>query len=74
MWPYILSLVGISAMWLAGLKRWQGWALGLVCEALWVVYALSTHQYGFIFGSVTYSAVYLRNLWRWRDRPPPPAV
>jgi len=69
MWPWLLSVVGITAMWLAGSKRWQGWVVGLVCESLWCVYAVRTAQYGFIAAAVAYSAVYVRNLLTWRHTP-----
>lgn len=65
-WSIALAAVGIIGIWLAGNKSWTGWALGLGAQALWVVFALVTTQYGFILSALAYGFVYGRNLYRWR--------
>lgn len=68
-WSWGLSLVGIAGLILAGSKKKSGWALGIAAQALWFTFAIVTHQYGFILGSVAYASVYIRNyvLWRRED-------
>lgn len=66
MWSYLLTAVGVIGLWLAGRRRWQGWAIGLAAQTLWIWYAISTRQWGFLLSALAYGTVYGRNLWRWR--------
>lgn len=65
-WSIALAAVGIAGIWLAGSKRWEGWALGVLAQVAWIVFALVTGQLGFILSALAYGFVYGRNLWRWR--------
>lgn len=65
-WSILLALVGICGLWLAGSGKWHGWAVGLVAQLAWIVYALLTGQYGFILSAVGYGVVYSRGLWKMR--------
>lgn len=65
-WSFVLSAVGIVGILLAGSKRKLGWLVGLMVQPLWIVFAVSTEQYGFILNAVIYAAVYARNWLRWR--------
>lgn len=69
-WSWLLAAVGIAGLWLAGSNNRFGWAIGLVAQALWIVYALNTEQYGFILSALAYAAVYARNYARWATTPP----
>lgn len=64
-WSFVLAAVGIAGIYLAGKKSKWGWGLGLAAQVLWVVFALTTTQYGFILTAVAYGAVYGKNLWQW---------
>jgi hypothetical protein len=66
MWSWILTAVGVFGLYLAGSKRWQGWAVGLSAQVLWLAYAISTKQYGFIVSAFAYGTVYARNLHKWQ--------
>lgn len=65
LWSYGLATVGILGIWLAGRHSLWGWALGVVAQALWIIYALATGQYGFIVSALAYAAIYARNWWKW---------
>lgn len=65
MWSYALAAVGILGIWLAGRRNLWGWAVGVAAQALWIVYGIATHQYGFIISALAYAAVYGRNWWKW---------
>ena len=54
--------MGLLAMWLVPKHPATGWAIGLASEGVWLLYALTTGQYGFIVGSIAYAIVYTRNL------------
>jgi hypothetical protein len=54
-------------MWLAGRRLAVGWAVAVVNELLWIVYAVQTGQWGFIAGAVLYIVVFTRNWLRWSE-------
>ncbi|ACH62879.1 PnuC-like nicotinamide riboside transporter [Mycobacterium phage Tyke] len=64
-WSYLLTAVGVTGIYLTTRKLWWGFALGLVAQVLWAVYAVVTHQYGFLFSVLAYGSVHALGLWRW---------
>lgn len=66
MWSWVLAVIGVSGIFLVGRKTIWGWLILCVNEVLWIFYALSTKQYGFIFMAVTYAAVYIKSFLHWR--------
>lgn len=64
-WSFVLSFIGIAGIILAGSKYKLGWLIGLAVQPLWVWFAVSTGQYGFIINAVIYAAVYARNWLLW---------
>lgn len=67
-WSFILAVVGILGLWVAGSNRWYGWAIGLGAQLLWVIYALVSNQYGFLLSAFGYGFVYARNIITARKR------
>jgi len=65
-WSYILTAVGVFGLWLAGRKSKFGWAVGLGAQVLWLSYAITTEQWGFIVSAVAYGWVYSKNFLAWR--------
>jgi hypothetical protein len=63
---WCLAPFGLLGMWVVGLKKRWGWVLGMSTQSLWAFYAVGTGQYGFLIGTCSYFAVYLRNWLRWR--------
>lgn len=66
MWSYILSAVGVTGLYFAGSNKWWGWCIALLNECLWIIYAVQTQQYGFIFGAIIYGLVHFRNAVSWK--------
>jgi hypothetical protein len=66
MMPYILSIVGVSALWLIGRRRWYGWLLAWCNECIWVAFAVATQQYGFILGAIVYGTINMANAIVWK--------
>lgn len=64
--PYILSIVGVTALIIIGRNHWAGWILAFINECLWVWFAIHSKQYGFIIGAAFYGAVNAYNAARWR--------
>lgn len=58
--------MGATGLYIAGRKNWAGWAIGLGAQVLWVVYTLTTRQWGFLVSAALYGGVYVHNILRWR--------
>lgn len=69
-WSWILTGAGVIVQYLAGQKRALAWWIGLCAQALWLGYAITTHQWGFIGSVAAYTYVYTRNIRLWRNHPP----
>jgi hypothetical protein len=52
-------------MWMCGRRMRVGWLVAIFTEMLWVAYAISTRQWGFIAGAALYMAVFARNWTLW---------
>lgn len=64
-WSVILTVVGATGIYLTTRKLWVGFAVGLAVQILWVIYALSTNQWGFIGSALLYGTVHTIGLRRW---------
>ena len=65
-WSWLLTAVGVTGLYFAGRKRSLGWAIGLGAQVLWVAYALTTDQYGFLVSAGAYGWIYAKNFRAWR--------
>lgn len=63
---WCLAPFGLLGMWVVGQRKRWGWVLSMTTQSLWAFYAIGTGQYGFLIGTVSYFAVYLRNWLHWR--------
>lgn len=68
-WSLLLTAVGLAGLWLAGQDNRWGWAVGLGAQLLWIAYAVTTSQWGFLLSAGAYGFVYARNLRRARREP-----
>ena len=64
-WSYILSGLGIISLILTGRKLAVGWLVGLFNSGLWIIYALTSQNYGFIISSIVFITVQIRNYRAW---------
>ena len=65
-WSIVLSVIGVLGIYIAGSKNVVGWLLGFFAQILWLIFALTTEQYGFILSALAYGWVYGRNYLKWR--------
>jgi hypothetical protein len=65
-WSFVLSFLGIAGIILAGSKYKVGWLIGFFVQPLWIIFAITTEQYGFILNALIYATVYARNWLKWR--------
>lgn len=66
MWSWVLAAVGVTGIYFVGRKTIWGWFVLLTNECIWILYALATKQYGFIFMATAYAAVYIKSYLGWR--------
>lgn len=70
LWSWVLTVIGVVSIAIAGRHPALGWSIGFFAQALWVIYAFQAHQYGFLASAALFSVTYGRN-WRLatkRDR------
>jgi nicotinamide riboside transporter PnuC len=65
MWSYLLAGLGVLSLYLTGKKLKSGWVVGLVNSGLWIIYALTSNQYGFIVSAVVFIVVQYKNYLAW---------
>lgn len=67
MWSWVLATIGVLGIYFVGRKTVWGWLVLLANEVIWIVYAVSTKQYGFIVSAIAYAIVYIRSFIHWRQ-------
>jgi nicotinamide riboside transporter PnuC len=65
MWSYTLAGLGVLSLYLTGKKLKSGWVVGLANSGLWIIYGLTTDQYGFIVSAFVFIAVQYKNYVAW---------
>jgi hypothetical protein len=66
MWSWILAAIGVTGIFLVGRKTIWGWLILCINECLWIIYAVTTKQYGFIVAAIAYGIVYVKSFVHWR--------
>ena len=70
MWSYILAAIGVTGIFFVGRKNRWAWLWLIFNECLWIIYAVATNQYGFIFAAVAYTLVYIKSFLSWKKERP----
>lgn len=65
-WSILTTAFSLATVWAIGNKYRLCWHLGLVTQLVYAVYFTDTGQYPGLVTVVLFSALYLRNLRRWR--------
>lgn len=69
LWSWLLTAVGVTGLYFAGQRKAWAWLIGVGAQVLWLAYALTTTQYGFVVSAVAYGVVYARNAMEWMRQP-----
>lgn len=67
-WSVLLAVIGVAGLYLTTRGepiRWYGYCVGLAIQFLWVAYALTTGQFGFLLSAFAYGAVNVIGIRRW---------
>lgn len=63
--PFFLSAITIWMTLLAGNKHPKAWAVGLLGQALWLVWIIASAAWGLLPMNLALWAVYARNHFKW---------
>jgi len=66
LWSWILAAIGVTGIFFVGKKVVWAWLVLLVNEFIWIAYAITTKQYGFIVMATAYAIVYVRSYLSWK--------
>lgn len=66
--PWILSVVTIVQMGMAGNKHRKAWAVGLFGQVLWTVWIVASNTRGLIPLTAALWIIYYRNHVKWRSQ------
>lgn len=64
-WSYLLAVVSVVALYVAGRKNRWGWAILVGAQGVWITYAIATRQWGFIVSALIHVWVCGRNWLAW---------
>jgi len=64
-WSWVLAAIGVTGIFFVGRKVIWAWLLLLFNELLWIIYAVTTKQYGFFVAALAYGVVYIRSYIHW---------
>jgi len=65
-WSWLLAVLGVIGMVFVGRKHWWAFVILGANETLWIVFAVTQHAYGFIFGALAYMTIHSYNANKWR--------
>lgn len=65
--PWLLSVITICSMVLAGSKKRSAWSLGLLNQALWLIWICADSAWGLLPMNIALWFVFGRNYWKWNQ-------
>lgn len=72
--PHLLSIVSVWHLILTGNMDRRAWLIGLLSQALWLIWIVVSQQYGFLLMNAAYWVVCYRNHLKWQARIPAPST
>jgi hypothetical protein len=62
---WVLTGIALFSTWLLTHHRRSGWAIGVGMQVLWAIYAVVTHQWGFLVGAAFFGWLDVQGWRRW---------
>jgi len=67
--PWIVSLITLTTMWMAGNKSPKAWLLGLFNQILWAIIIIHAELWGLLPTTIGITFIYIRNFYKWHHAP-----
>lgn len=65
---YLLSILGVLGIFLAGRNIWWAWYITVIVQTFWIVYFFVTHQQSLMIDSMIYFIVFVVNAYYWTKK------
>ncbi len=65
---WVLALLSIIMIWKMGNKSRSGPIIGLFSQILWIIYTISTEQWGLLVSALVFTYVHARNAYLWNKK------
>lgn len=65
LWSWLLTLTGVTGMYVVGKKNRSGWLIAAGSQLLWITFGAITGQYGFIIAALIYGTIFIKNYINW---------
>lgn len=62
----LTSVLTLTGIWLVSKKRWEGWAVGLANQTLWLALIVVTQAWGLLLLAGALVVIYSKALVTWR--------
>ena len=66
-WSWILTIVGVTGLYFVGRHSLWGWIIGIGVQFLWLIYSITTKQWGFVASAFAYGFINIKNYICWRS-------
>lgn len=63
--PYVISVVTVYSMWLAGNKDFAAWPIAIVNQALWLFWIVLSGTWGLLPMNIALWIIFYRNYRKW---------
>lgn len=65
-WSILLTIIAVGCCVALIYKKWWGFALGVFQQVLWLIYAVSTKQYGFLASAAIFGVLNVVGWRKWK--------
>jgi len=65
--PWLISIITLWMMYLAGNKNRGAWTVGIICQALWSWWLIETKAWGLAPLTLGMWAIVITNYVKWRE-------
>jgi len=65
----VLAVLALTNAELAGRKLRAAWLVGMVAQIGWIIYMVTTGNFGFLISITGFTVVYVRNYRAWSRQP-----
>ena len=64
--PWVLSALTVYSVYLSGYKNRYSWLVGIVCQILWIIFAVTTKSWGLLPMNFIMIPLFFRNYLMWK--------